>query len=291
MLLEKPEYQGLLQHDVVYGFVNGLVGSAPLARYRLPSGLREHHLIAPSCTHDDGLLALPQLAAISHRIAPWLAVHVVPTILCQEREGDDFGRAQGKYVIDGARYSTASGLACYDDRLVLMVCSKPMAMASTLFHEIFHHIWHSHLSDAARDLLTAAVAQGAAWPGKYYDSVTERTARLFQAWAWSRLEGLPQVEEEAEGLTINGIFEMIWTGELADHQIQHGLVDGHEALRVRRGLPALPPTEPEVVEPEVETHLPDATDDAIALLAELAATTGRFFVRVARWAWHGSAAA
>lgn len=113
-------------------------------------------------------------------------------------------------------------------------------------HEIFHHLWSGQLSDSAREVLSAAVSEGAQWPGNYYDSVSERTARLFQSWAWSRLEGMPRAaNEHGDALTVDWLFEWIWSGKLADSAIRNGLVPHAEALRIRRGLQPLPPPEPE----------------------------------------------
>lgn len=272
ILLECENQAELPRHDVVYALTGGRVGSAPLARYKLPTSLRGDYLIAPAATHEDGLLSLPQLAVIADRVAPWLAVHVVPEILCGIRPGNDFGRSQGKTIVEGRLYGTALGLACYDQRLILLVCVLPPKMAATLMHEIFHHLWVHHLSDDARSVLSAAVADGAEWPGTYLDSVSERTARLFQAWAWARMEGMPSVEESSTGLTVNGIFEEIWSGGLADHQIVRGLVPNAEALRVRRGLPELvsPAPEPDIQPvPERSARIDDMLCD---------------------WIWFGSAA-
>ena len=48
VLLDVPGYIGTGRHDVVYGLVGGRVGTAPMARYRLPAAVREHALIAPA---------------------------------------------------------------------------------------------------------------------------------------------------------------------------------------------------------------------------------------------------
>ncbi len=261
VLLERATYVRPLHHDVVYALIGGRVGSAPLARYRLPKSLRGSTLVAPEYGDTDGLAMLPQLAVHADRIAPWLAVHIVPKLLTRRRDGDDFGRASGYFDVEGGRYSSAGGLACYDERLVLIASATPTKMSSILFHEIFHHCWHFHLSDAARYVLKAAVAQGADWPGDYYGSVAERTARLFESWAWARMEGMPNAAPVP--MTVEGIFDLIWSGQLADDQIQHGLVDGHEALRIRRGLPALPPSKPEVVEPEPTSAQHARIDDVV----------------------------
>ena len=131
---------------------------------------------------------------------------------------------------------------------MLLAFAGPTKLASMLFHEMFHHLWQSHLSEAARNVLTTAVAQGAEWPGGYFGSVSERVARLFESWAWARLEGMPHTDPLP--MSVAGIFDFVWSGGLADNQIQLGLVPGADALRVRRGLPALPPPEPEFVEPQ-----------------------------------------
>ncbi len=284
VLLERPRYKGTPRHDVVYGFVGGRVGSAPLARYRLPASLRGDTLIIPSATNGDGLAMLPVLAQVADRIAPWVPVHIVPQILRKRREGYDFARAEGSYEVDGNLYAGYGGVAYYNEGLVLLQSGCPAWMAHSLFHELFHIVWYRHLSDAACDVLTDAVGSGPSWPSDYYSSVSERVARLFESWAWSRLEGVPCVDPVP--MTVAGIFEFVWSGGLADHQIRLGLVPNAEALRVRRGLPELPPTEPEAVEVEAEEP-EDDTDSMIALISELAAATARVVVRLARWAWHG----
>lgn len=261
VLLDRPMYNRPPHHDVVYGFVGGRVGSAPLARYRLPASLRSDTLVAPESADTDGLAILPQLAIHAERIAPWLAVHVVPKVLSRRREHDDFGRGVGHFEVEGVVYSGAGGLACYDERMVLLAFAGPTRLASALFHEMFHHLWRSHLSEAARDVLTAAVAEGAAWPGDYFDSVSERVARLFESWAWARMEGLPHTDPLP--MSVEGILEFIWSGGLADHQIQRGRVPDHETLIARRGLPALLPPEPEVVEPEPTSAPRHRIDDIV----------------------------
>ncbi len=276
VLLERPTYARRPHHDVVYAFIGGRVGSAPLARYRLPASLRSDTLVTPESADTDGLAILPQLALHAERIAPWLSVHVVPKLLTKRRENDDFGRGVGFFDVDGVDYSGAGGLACYDQRLVLLAFAGPTRLASALVHELFHHLWHFHLSEAARDVLSSAVARGAAWPGDYFGSVVERTARLFESWAWARLEGMPC--RDAVPMTVEGIFEWIWSGGLADHQIQHGMVPDAEALRVRRGLPALlAPPEPKVFyteptsapRPRIDDVVCDAIWDGCAALVRI----------------------
>lgn len=283
VLLERPRYHGMPRHDVVYGLVGGRVGSAPLTKYRLPASLRDDTLIAPGPTNQDGLAMLPALAQIADRIAPWVPVHVVPQILRKRQEGYDFARSEGSYEVDGVLYACSGGVAYNNEGLVLLQSGCPAWMAHSLCHEIFHIMWFSHLSDAAVDVLTEAVGGGIAWPSDYYVSVVERVARLFESWAWARLEGMPNANPVP--MTVEGIFDWIWSGGLADHQIQLGLVPGAEALCERRGLRMLPP-EPDAVEVEAEEP-EDDTDSMIALLRELASAT----VRLARWAWFGSAAA
>ena len=289
VLLEYPIWVGGPQrHDVVYGFVGGRVGTAPLARYRLPEGLRGGTLIAPGAANGDGLSMLPELAVIADRLAPWVAVHVVPQILRRRRQEYDFGRASGCYEVEGETYTVAGGTAFYDDRLILLEWSHPTRMASLLCHELFHILWYDHLSDAAIELLTKTVAYGAAWPGNYFGSTSERVARLFESWATARMEGLPP-PPDSDGLSVLGIFELIWSGGLADHQIVRGLVPGHDALMRRRGLQPLPPPKPEPMpaspmRPRLDDVICDWIWDGVA-----AGVAG--IGRMSRWAWRTAAAA
>ena len=70
VLLDRPVYSRPPHHDVVYGFIGGRVGSAPLARYRLPKSLRDSTLVVPESADTDGLAILPQLSVHADRIAP-----------------------------------------------------------------------------------------------------------------------------------------------------------------------------------------------------------------------------
>ncbi|MGI4850676.1 MAG: hypothetical protein ACRYGR_01880, partial [Janthinobacterium lividum] len=264
------------------------VGTAPLARYRLPARVREDTLIAPSSTNADGLLMLPMLAEIADRVAPWVAVHIVPRILRKRTQGNDFARAEGSYEIEGELYAESGGLACYGERLVLLQSGGPTWLFHSLCHELFHHLWNRHLSDAACDVLTAAVARGADWPGVYYASVPERVARLFEAWAWARIEGMP-ANPNADFWTVEGLFEWVWEGGLADHQIVRGLVRGHEDLMRRRNLQPLPPPEPKPLPaPPPRPSLGDVVTDWVwDRLADGVYGVGRG----TRWAWRWMAAA
>ena len=68
------------------------MGTAPLARYRLPSVLRTTVAVMPGPTNEDGIAILPELAHIAFRIAPWLRVDIAPDILTAREPGDDFAR-------------------------------------------------------------------------------------------------------------------------------------------------------------------------------------------------------
>jgi hypothetical protein len=170
--------------DQVGWLSGGRVGRCALARYRVPEALRESVLITAAPTNDDGLAVLPRLAEIAERIAPWVTVHIVPRLLRRDAPQEDYGRAAGSYDVLGRRYKGAGGLAFSAEGVVFLQSGSPIFMASTLCHEIFHVLWHCHLSQAAKDVLTAAVSGGERWPGDYYDSVSERTARMFENWCW-----------------------------------------------------------------------------------------------------------
>ena len=288
VLLEHPKWiAGSKRHDVVYGLVQGRVGTAPLARYRLPSCMRGDTLIAPGPANGDGLAMLPRLAEIADRIAPWMPIHIVPRILTKRLDGDDFLRCDGSYEVEGDLYSTPGGLACRTRELVLLMFASPVWMAYSMMHEIFHHL-ERRLSDEAREVLASAVAEGEAWPGGYYTSRTERVARLFEAWAWSRIEGMP-ANADADLMTVEGLFEFIWSGGLADHQIVRDLVPDAAVHAARRGLEILPPPAPELPLPTpVRERQADPLTDWLWM--PLAAGV-RGLGRMARWTWSGEAAA
>ena len=265
VLHDVPGYTGTGRHDVVNGLVGGKVGKAPLARYRLPEALREHVLIAPAATDDDGLAMLPMLAKLADRVCPWVAVHIVPRILRAQAADSDFGRALGYYEVEGRRYSTAGGSACYSHNLVLLQSGGPVWMSHFLCHELMHIMWRNHLSQDARDVLEKAVSGGMEWPGGYYGSVEERVARLFEAWCWAWLEGQPDRAVDFSELSVDSVFAEIWTGRLADQQIRDGLVPDAERLRARRGLTAPVTTAP------AARHWLDAAVDAGFTVPERAA--------------------
>ncbi len=270
VLLERPTYQRPPHHDVVYALMGGRVGTAPLARYRLPKSLRAHTLVVPDSGDADTQARLPELAALADRIAPWVAVHLVPRILSRRNGDDDYGRHAGHYDVDSVHYSAVGGLACYDEQLILLNSAGPTAVTTTLCHELMHFMWH-RLSDAAQAVLKEAVDDGADWPGNYFGNTEERVARMFEKWSSARVEGMPH--RGAVIMTPEGIFEHIWSGALADHQIQLGLVPNHETLRIRRSLPELPPPVPEAIEPEASPKPQARIDDVVC-----------------DWIWDGAAA-
>ena len=282
VLLEYPKWiAGSKRHDVVYGLVRGQVGTAPLAKYRLPTSMRGDKLIAPSVSNEDGLAVLPQLAKIADRIAPWLPIHIVPQILKKRSEGNDFARCEGSYEVDGDFYSSPGGLACSERAMVLLAFGNPVWMTHSMLHEIFHQL-ERRLSDAAREVLAWAVADGQDWPGGYYPSQSERMARLFEAWAWSRVEGMPPVSD-ADEMSIDGIFELIWSGGLADHQIIHGFVPDAAVHAARRGLELLPPPAPPPPGPAPVRHWSDRLADRVIAVAAA-------FDRLTRLQWPGNRA-
>ena len=278
VLLDHPVYHRLDRHDVVFGLKSGQVGTAPLARYRLPAGLRGAILVAPAATNKDGLAMLPVLAALADRMLPWCPVHVLPHVLRAVTDGDDFARAQGSYEVEGRLYKGCGGLACWNENLILLVSTTPTAMAETMCHEIMHMLWRGHLSDAAIEVLSAAVQNGIDWPGAYFgENVEERVCRLFAAWCVARLEGFPAPAWVAAGMSVESIFTAIWIGDLARAQLLADAVPGGDAIRRRLGL-VLPP--PPVAAPLQGLAPIDIIVDAtFAGLEWLAAAAGRAAVR------------
>ena len=85
-------------------------------------------------------------------------------------------------------------------------------------------------------MLEATVAQGPRWPGAYFGMPEEQVARMFAAWCFMRVGGMPGHDHDASVLTAHGVFEQIWTGTLADAAIRRGVVTVSDEVRAARGL-------------------------------------------------------
>ncbi len=278
VLLETPPYHRLARHDVVYGLKSGRVGTAPLARYRLPAGLRGTVLVSPAATNEDGLAMLPALAILADRMLPWCPVHVVPNVLRATSQGDDFARASGSYEVEGKLYKGAGGLACWNENLILLVSATPTAMAEAMCHEIMHMMWRGHLSEAAIEVLSAAVQTGIDWPGNYFgQDIEERVCRLFAAWCVARLEGFPAPAWVAASMSVESIFGAIWTGDLARSQLMADAVPGGDAIRKRMGLVLRPSPAPARL--QGRSPIDVIVDATFAGLGWLAAAAGRAATR------------
>jgi hypothetical protein len=274
VLLETPTYHRLDRHDVVYGLKSGRVGTAPLARYRLPAGLRGTVLVAPAATNDDGLAILPALAALADRMLPWCPVNVLPNVLGAVVDGDDFARAQGSYEVEGRLYKGCGGLACSGENLILLVSASSTALADALCHEIMHMLWRGHLSEAAIAVLSTAVHTGIDWPGAYFsENIEEKVCRLSSAWCVERLEGSPAPAWAAAGMSVESIFGAIWTGDLARAQLLADAVPGGDAVRRRLGLVLPPPSAPAPLQGRAPIDV--MVDAGFSAIAWLAAAAGR----------------
>lgn len=242
--LERPEYRRPPNHDVVYALRGGRVGRCPLGRYRLPESLRGRLLVAPEATNTEGIAMLPALAEVADRMAPWLEVHVPPNLLRRCPQGDAFGHGRGHYEVEGIRYSGLGGYMPRDEQVVFVVAGGPVWMAHCLCHEIMHHMLDHHLSDAAKAVLLTAVWTGAKWQNEYDASNVERICRAFEHWCAHRLEGGAPTQDAPGEMTMDSIFEEIWSGQLADERIRSGDVSVTRNVLARRGLLPPPPPRP-----------------------------------------------
>ena len=96
-------------------------------------------------------------------------------------------------------------------------------------------MWNNALNERAKAVIADAAAEGIDWPGNYLDNVVERTARLFSEWAGARLHGHRPFIAHGQ-MTVDSLFEEIWSGELANAVILAELVPDARALAKRRGL-------------------------------------------------------
>lgn len=254
VLLAQPSCTPQPMHSMVYSLQDSRVGSAPLARYRLPADVREDILIMPGDVPSTAIASLDYLATLADRMAPWVRVHCVPKGLTRMDGRDDFGSWGTRWHVGGEDYAAWGGLACGRHKMVLVCLATEVRMASVLCHELMHIVWRTCLNQRAIAVLTEAVGAGHAWQGSYMASTEERVCRLFQAYAEGPMEGLPGA---AMDMSATGIMEMVWSGELADHQITKGFVPDAELHRARRGLPA---PKAEVAEPVKVARKPDWAD-------------------------------
>jgi hypothetical protein len=228
---------------VVHALRGGRVGTCPLDRYRLPKACRDLAVVVPGDLRADTAEVLPLLAEIADRVAPWVEVHIVPAFLRVASDSDiaaDFPH----YVAACRRYSCYGGTAFKEHDFILLASCGPTGMLQILAHELLHMMWQ-HLSDEAINVLTDAVANGLAWPGDYLANTEERVARMFEAWVWGFAEGMPP-RLIRDRLSVDGIFDAIWSGSLADGLIRSGDVEVPEAVKRRRGLLPKPVAVPEM---------------------------------------------
>ena len=210
VLLSRPPSTQVAECHTVYRLRRGRVGTAPLAAYYLPASHRADTAVMPGPGRPDGVRMLPLLAEMSERMAPWVRVDIVPAILSTGDPAYEEGKAA--WSAGGKAYAECGGLAITDDDFILMALRGPDVMLDTLCHEILHHVWRSVLSQAARDILEAAVAQGPTWPGGYLSRPEEQVARMFAAWCCVQVYGMPGYSYDPATLSAHGIFNDIFTG-------------------------------------------------------------------------------
>lgn len=244
VMTNTPISTGRPQHDYCYRIEFGTVEKVRIEEFRLHKNVADHMIVSSSPVSLDSVRFLPTLSLIASRIAPWVDITAVPWLATRViTEG--YGQSSIVYHQDGHDYYPVGGIAnCSDTAAVVLILLRfdPPSLAEMLFHELFHVVWY-HLSDDAVAVLSSAVSSGPDYDSHYYSCVEERAARLFGAWALARLEGLP-APQVADDLSVEGIFELVYSGALADALIVAGEVPDHEAMMVIRGLVREPVADP-----------------------------------------------
>jgi hypothetical protein len=228
----RPEMTRLPDCHTVFSLQGGRVGKLAMDRYTLPECARGWSVAAPGTVRDDTLAMLPMAAELADRMVPWCKIHVVPCLLHEVR--GDMGCEMETCTVDGRVYERVGGLAFAEACFCLLAASSPLKVLQAICHEAMHLCW-PHLPADWRGILEAEAMDGIDWPGEYWPRVTERVARMYEAWCWAFLEGRPGIPVQSID-SVDSIFNVIWTGRAANAWIESGKVAVPFDVIHRRGL-------------------------------------------------------
>ena len=173
----------------VYLVHRGRVGRGTV-RSRMQGSVRRWTQFVPAARMVHAAATLDAVRQVATRCAPWLRVYLGPQLWSFAGEGEDVTAfADVRDLPDGRSIHRIGGQAWRDDGVVLVSGWGSTSSALAILH---HEIWHvieDDLDPEDKAAIGAEVSRGIPFPGTYLDSLTERRARAYDAWASAQDEG------------------------------------------------------------------------------------------------------
>ena len=229
--------------------LDGRVGRGTVAS-RLPYDLSERAVFVAADRMPSADATLEAVREIATRCVPWVCTIVGPQLWLYAAPGEDLTAYKTvRASEDGRIMVVVAGLASRraavpDDRrevILLSGGSSTIGVVATLHHEVFHLLeYYLHEDDLA--VVNAAVGAGRELPGDYLDSLIERRARVYEAWASAYDEGWRPTALFGIPLSrLDRVFLSVYHGDVAADRVagrpsQARLLPGERALRVVVGF-------------------------------------------------------
>ena len=155
--------------------------------------------------------ALDYAVSIIHRIVPWTTVIAAPITVMEERD-DGYPNINRLYRrnFEGNTYVPFNGISLNREGLVALSLNvRPTYLIQVAYHESWRQI-EKILQENILDEIDASLIP-LSWGSEYEDSLIERRARCFAAWATHYEEGMPP---RRIATRIDEVFDAAATGEI-----------------------------------------------------------------------------